>query len=447
MNRKPYPQYRPSGIEWLGEIPKGWSEKRLRFHMKINPAKSELKGIAGYTSVSFIPMEAVGEYGGLCLDHTNNLQELINGYTYFTNGDVLVAKITPCFENGKGAIAGGLSNGIGFGSTELHVLRPADNLDKCYLFYLTNSHAFRNMGVAYMYGAGGQKRVPDDFIKNLRHPIPPLNEQRAIASFLDRETDKIDALIARKERQIELLKEKRTALISHAVTKGLDPNVKMKDSGIEWLGEVPEHWEVYRAKVLFQEINERSTTGEEELLTVSHRTGVTRRSEKTVTMFMAESLKDYKKCELGDLVINTMWAWMGALGFTSEAGIVSPSYNVYRLRSKEYEPLFYDYLFRTKRFISEIICHSKGVWTSRLRLYPEKFFEIRIPCPPFTEQCKIVYALRKETGGYNALNMKIERSIERLREYRAALISAAVTGKIDVREEASRERHQAVPSG
>ena len=130
-----------------------------------------------------------------------------------------------------------------------------------------------------------------------------------------------------------MLQEKRQALISHAVTKGLNPDAPMKDSGVEWLGEVPAHWEVRRNKSIYQEIDDRSTTGEEELLSVSHITGVTARSEKTVNMFMAETLENYKRCQPGDLVINTMWAYMGALGTAKIPGVVSPSYNVYRGRN------------------------------------------------------------------------------------------------------------------
>lgn len=267
--------------------------------------------------------------------------------------------------------------------------------------------------------------------------VPPKDEQRSIVTFLNRRTACINVLIEKKKKQIELLREKRVALISHAVTKGLDPNAKMKDSGIEWLGEIPKHWQVCRAKVLFQQIDERSMIGEEELLTVSHITGVTRRSEKNVNMFMAESLEGYKKCESGDLVINTMWAWMGAIGNTPEAGIVSPDYNVYRLRDNKCEAWFYDYLFRTGRFLAEVICHSKGVWSSRFRLYPEDFFEIRLPCPPIEEQRHIITSISKETGHYDVLQKKIEDSIEALHEYRASIISAAVTGKIDVREKVS----------
>jgi type I restriction enzyme S subunit len=195
---------------------------------------------------------------------------------------------------------------------------------------------------------------------------------------------------------------------------------------VEWLGQIPEHWQLYRAKVLFGQVDERSTTGEEELLTVSHITGVTRRSEKNVYMFMADSLEGYKKCESGDLVINTMWAWMGAMGISPEAGIVSPSYNVYRLHDSKREVWFYDYLFRTARFVAEVICHSKGVWSSRLRLYPEEFFEIRIPYPPIEEQRSIVRFLNRETTRIETLIDKKQRQIYFFQEKRAALVHEAI---------------------
>ena len=162
--------------------------------------------------------------------------------------------------------------------------------------------------------------------------LPPLAEQFAIVAFLDRETAKIDALVDEQQRLIELLKEKRQAVISHAVTKGLDPKAPMKHSGVEWLGEVPEHWDIVRAKTVYRERDERSTDGSEELLSVSHLTGVTPRSEKTVNMFEAETTEGYKKVYKTDFVINTLWAWMGAMGSSKFEGIASPNYHVYALR-------------------------------------------------------------------------------------------------------------------
>ena len=247
---KPYPVYKPSGVEWLREVPSHWKVRRLKYVAALNPRASEVRKLAPETDVSFVPMESVGEYGGLDLSLTKELSDVADGYTYFSNGDVVVAKITPCFENGKGSLASELANGIAFGTTELHVMRCSPELDKRFAFYLTLTDAFRKLGEAEMYGAGGQKRVPESFIKNLKHPIPPLPEQQAIAAFLDRETARIDELVSKKVRLIELLREKRTALITRTVTRGLDPDVPMKDSGVEWLGEIPAHWEAIRIRYL-----------------------------------------------------------------------------------------------------------------------------------------------------------------------------------------------------
>jgi type I restriction enzyme S subunit len=243
---KPYPRYKHSGVDWLGDIPETWSIIRLRYAARVNPAKSEVENLDVADDVSFVPMESIGEDGTLTLDQSKPLESVYQGYTYFRDGDIMIAKITPCFENGKGALAKDLVNGVGFGTTELHVLRARDVVDRKFLFYLTRSVAFREPGEASMYGAGGQKRVPDEFVLNFKAAFPSAPEQRAIAEFLDRETSKIERLIARKERLIELLEEKRAALITQAVNRGLNPDAPLRDSGIEWLGQMPAHWEVWK---------------------------------------------------------------------------------------------------------------------------------------------------------------------------------------------------------
>ena len=168
-------------------------------------------------------MEAIGDDGSLNLEREKTIGELETGYTYFREGDVTLAKITPCFENGKGALMRGLLGGIGFGTTELIVARPRPSvLTGEYLHYLFISSHFRALGESQMYGAGGQKRIPDSFARNFATAFPPLDEQRAIAAFLDRETAKIDALVAEQRRAIDLLLERRTALISAAVTGQID---------------------------------------------------------------------------------------------------------------------------------------------------------------------------------------------------------------------------------
>jgi type I restriction enzyme S subunit len=219
----PHAPMKPSGIEWLGEVPVGWEVKRLRFVTNLNPSKSEVSALDRGTAVSFLPMEAVGDDGSLALDNEKTIGELETGYTYFRDGDVTIAKITPCYENGKGALMRGLTNGIGFGTTELIVARPMPlQATGAYLHYLFISPDFRDIGESHMYGAGGQKRVPDAFVRNFATAVPPIPEQVAIAEFLTTELAKFDTLTAEAQRAIDLLQERRTALISAAVTGQID---------------------------------------------------------------------------------------------------------------------------------------------------------------------------------------------------------------------------------
>ena len=211
-----------SGVEWLGEIPAHWEVQRLKRGAKLNPTASEVRHVPRTTEVSFVPMEAINQYGGLDLSQTKSLADVAEGYTFFRDGDVVIAKITPCFENWKGSITTGLANGVAFGTTELHVLRCSSQIDVHFMFYLTLVDSFRQLGESEMYGAGGQKRVPESFVSNFLHPLPPIVEQRAVAGFLDRETAKIDTLIAKVREAIDRLKELRTALISAAVTGTID---------------------------------------------------------------------------------------------------------------------------------------------------------------------------------------------------------------------------------
>ena len=275
-----------------------------------------------------------------------------------------------------------------------------------------------------------------DDLKSIQVPDFSPSQQRAIADYLDRETARLDALLAAKERVLELLEEKRQALIARAVTRGTDPDVSYRDSGVPWLGDIPAHWEIERTRWLFNERDERSPTGDEELLTVSHLTGVTPRSEKQVYMFEAETTEGYKICLEGDLVINTLWAWMGAMGVAPLNGIVSPSYHVYKLTTQRLYPGYVDALVRLTLFAQEVTRYSKGVWSSRLRLYPEGFFEVSLPIPPKREQRKILLFLQDEQCRLEALKATVERAIALLRERRAALIAAAVAGQIDVKRAA-----------
>lgn len=212
-----------SAIEWLGKIPAHWEVKRLRHIARLNPSKGEIGDWDVQTEISFLPMEAIGEDGSLALDRTRPITDVSTGYTYFSEGDVTIAKITPCFENGKGAVMRGLVGGVGFGTTELIVVRPdAGKTTADYLNWIFRSRPFRALGEGSMYGAGGQKRLPDEFVRDFAIGLPPKVEQAQIVSYLDEIEADFDALSTEAQSAITLLQERRAALISAAVTGKID---------------------------------------------------------------------------------------------------------------------------------------------------------------------------------------------------------------------------------
>lgn len=212
----------------------------------------------------------------------------------------------------------------------------------------------------------------------------------------------------------------------------LAPYPECKKAAVTWLGTVPSHWAEKRAKYYFREVDERSDTGNEEMLSVSHITGVTPRSQKNVTMFKAESNIGQKRCRPGDLVINTMWAWMSALGVSNHAGIVSPAYGVYRpISGQNYDCYYLDNLLRIEGYRSEYICRSTGIRSSRLRLYPDKFLSMPVVCPPLKEQQEISRFLKAQECLFRKFIRNKRRLIELLKEQKQNIINQAVTRGLD----------------
>ncbi len=284
-----------------------------------------------------------------------------------------------------------------------------------------------------------------DKFNALMIPIPPAAEQGALVVYLQHEMAKIDALIRKKETLVDRLEEHRTVLISRTVTRGLpftearragfDPDPRLKLSGVEWLGEVPEHWEVKRGKYIFDVVDIRSITGHEELLTVSSKHGVVPRasSDVSVTMFRAESYVGSKLCWPGDLVINSLWAWGCGLGVSPHHGIVSSAYGVYRLRRcyREYAG-YVHWLVRSHAFQRELQVRSQGIWVSRLQLTDESFLAAYFSLPPDREQAAIAEYLGHATQVIDKAISLARKEINLLREYRTRLISDVVTGRVDM---------------
>jgi len=263
--------------------------------------------------------------------------------------------------------------------------------------------------------------------------LPPLPEQRAIVSFLDTKTSEIDTFIADKEKQISLLQEAKQTIIADAVTKGITPNVTFKDSGISWIGEIPEHWEVVRLKALFSESDEKSETGTEDLLSLSQYTGIKYKKDAEKTgMFEAESTVGYNVVHAGQFVMNIMLAWNGSYAVSELEGIISPAYCVYNFR-RECNKKYYDYLLRIKAYCGAFKTQSRGIIESRLRLYPNKFYAFPALVPPLPEQHAIVTYLEEKTTAIDTLIADLQHEIEGMKEYKQRLISDAVTGQIMVR--------------
>ena len=241
---KQYEKYKDSGIAWIGEIPEHWGVERLKNRIKFNPLMST-NNIKDDTSVSYMPMECLRN--GIITAKIAKYK-IVSSYTPFSDQDIVMAKVTPCFENGNIAIARNLENGVGFGTSEIFVIRCNANIKNGYLFYYLQSPYIKNIGIASMYGTGGLKRINPMILNYSNLLCPPIAEQQAIAEFLDRKCLDIDELVSLQEKMIKELQAYKQSVITETVTKGLDKNAPLKDSGIEWIGEIPEHWRVKKSK-------------------------------------------------------------------------------------------------------------------------------------------------------------------------------------------------------
>jgi type I restriction enzyme S subunit len=404
-----------------------WKTIPLRYVCKLNPSV-DFSGFEEDDELAFLPMDKVKN--GYFIPNTDKFSKYASSYNAFEDGDILLAKVTPCFENGNIAVVENLENGKGFGSSELFVIRPT-NVDCKFLLYYFQSSAFKQKGEASMTGAGGLKRVSPDLLRQHHLPFPEWKTQRLIADYLDRETARIDALVVEKEKMLTLLEEKRAALISRAVTRGLNPDAPLKPSGLDWLGDIPAHWEIRRCATLFQEIDERNCP-ELPLLNVSLNTGVTLRvfSDSRLESVAAD-FATYKVARKGDLVFNKMRFWQGAAGIAPEDGLTSPDYTVARFNSKLYSQ-YLALLVRLPQFSNEVRRYSYGMVDDRLRLYWMEFRNLRLPVPPIDEQYEVVAKIVSESQGITELVETLRKSFLLATERRAALITAAVTGQIPV---------------
>ena len=443
-----YPAYKPSGQPWLGEVPVHWELKRLKHVVEVNPTKSNSSfKHDDEIEVTFIPMELVGVQGEVDTTRTKQIADVFTGFTYAGEDDVILAKITPCFENGKAAVLSGLTNGVAFASTEFHVLRATANTVSKYLYYLVFAHSFRVPNEAFMQGAAGQKRVGTREVEEYNFALPPLPEQIAIARYLDAKTAQIDELIAAKERLVQLLTEQRTALIHRAVTRGLDPDAKLKDSGVEWLGEVPEGWEVVPLKRALASIEQgwspqcesrRSELGEWGVLKAGAVNYGSLRVEEN--KFIAEVPKNKLRYKInkGDVLISRA----NTTALVGSAVLIDKEYDNLILCDKLYR-IVPDHTKVESRYLVNWLQSStarlqieeaaSGASDSMQNISQDKLVNIFIQLPPLQIQSQILDFMMSTNKIYRKSIKLYKFQIASLRALRTALISEVVTGKRDVR--------------
>lgn len=401
----PYPAYNPSGMEWLGNLPGHWEIRRLKF---VAPyVMSKLSGKPA--DKIYLGLENVESgTGRLLLNSPTETAESV--VAVFRPDDILFGKLRPYLAKVVHADFEGVC------TSELLVLRPIDRLaNSRFLFYLILSHGFISIVDSMTYGAKMPRANPSH-IANLTIPLPPLSEQRAIAVFLDRETAYIDALIAKKRELIDLLNQQRTSIISHAVTKGLNPNAPMKPSGVEWLGDVPEGWEVRRLKFVTRFAYGNSLSSE-------------MREDGVVPVFGSNGIvgKHTVPNTQSPCIIVGRKGSYGKINFSSVPSFaIDTTYFIDKTCTKA--NLKWLYYALSLLGLDESSQDSAVPGLSR-----EFAYNRSIPFPAFHEQNAIAAFLDRETTRIDQLIAKIDESILLLQKQRAALISAAVTGKIDVR--------------
>jgi len=420
-----YEHYKDSGVAWLGEIPAHWEVSRSKrlFQHRNERARKDDEQLTSSQKFGVISQKEFMELEGRRVTQVEFNHEILK---HIEPNDFLIS-----MRSFQGGIE--FSRYKGCVSSAYVVLTPTRTIIPEFYQYLFKCHGYIQAlsSTSNLVRDGQALRFENFTLVDL--VVLPQEEQTAIAEFLDQKTAQIDRAIAQKEKLIALLQERRQILIHQAVTRGLNSKAPMKDSGVAWLGQVPAHWEVKRAKYLFDEIDARSETGDEELLSVSHMTGVTPRSEKNVSMFQAEDYTGSKLCQRDDLIFNIMWAWMGALGVSDRTGIVSPSYAVYRPKQPgAFNAWYLENLLRDGNYVAEYNRVSTGLHSSRLRLYSHMFFRMEIGFPAREEQDEIERATKKKTTLIDDEIARTQGVIEKLKEYKATLINSAVTGKIKI---------------
>lgn len=419
-------EMKDSGIEWIGEIPKEWKIDKIKYHLKRNEPKNHGNAIvlSVYRDYGVIPKDSRD-------DNHNVTSEDTSKYKYVKKGQLVINKMKAW----QGSLAVSDYNGIVSPAYFIYDFTDEEYNHK-YFHYLVRScykEEFKRISGGIREG---QWDLSPEAFANTLALLPPLVEQKYIANYLDIQCSEIDATAEDIQKEISLLEDYKKSVITEAVTKGLNPDAEMKDSGIEWIGEVPKHWVTIRIGNAFSIRNERNYLPMEQvqLLSLYSGKGVFPTGEEGTTNSgnHAQTVADYKIVKKNDIVVNIILAWMGSLGISNYNGVVSPAYDVYIPNEEKVVPHYYHYVFRTSGIANECYRYGRGIMMMRWRTYSSEFKRIHVPFPPLAEQQQIADYLDTKCSEIDAIIADKKRQRGILAEYKKSLIYEYVTGKKEV---------------
>ncbi len=420
-----YRSYLPSGADYFEAAPAHWLV--VPGMLALTENRRDNKGMKESQVLSL-------SYGRIIVKAEEKLVGLVpesfETYQLAMPGDIII-RCTD-LQNDQASLRTGLVKDRGIITSAYLCLGIREGFQNRYIHYLL--HLLDISKAIYKLGSGLRQNLSFYDFKRLPVLKPSYAEQLLIADYLDQKSAQIDQAIQIKERQIERLKERKQMLIQQAVTRGLDPHVPMRDSGIEWIGEIPTHWQLKRLKHVLEECTDRSRYGEEPLFMVSQVHGLVVRSEYHEKAEVAASAVGNKIVREGDLVFNKLKAHLGVF-FKScipFQGIVSPDYAVYRPKAHIEDLKYLEHLFRHPAYIGQFIIRATGVVEGLIRLYTTELFDIPVPVAPVDEQREILCFIETVSRRQDKAIALFEQQISKLKEYKATLINSAVTGKIKV---------------
>lgn len=420
-------EMKDSGIEWIGKIPKSWTVKPIRADFAEMTRKNKDKKL--HKALKFT-------YGNIVAKENFETDDeyvanTISNYTIVNPGTIMLNGLNLNFDFVSQRI--GLVKDVGAITSAYIAFKPINNLVASefamYVFKAyDNCKAFHNMG-------GGVRKILNFSELGKQYFFyPNLNEQQRIANYLDQKCSEIDAITKDIQTQIDTLEQYKRSVITEAVTKGLDPDAEMKDSGIEWIGKTPATWTTIKIGKLFSMRNERNSLPMEEvqLLSLYTGVGVFPHGEREERGNKAVTVEGYKVVHKNDIVVNIILAWMGAIGISEYDGVTSPAYDIYIPDVKKAVPHYYHYIFRTPGIAGECYKYGRGIMMMRWRTYSQEFKQISVPYPPLDQQQQIADYLDDKCNEINNLIELKQQQLSTLSDYKKSLIYEYVTGKKEV---------------